>query len=492
MSAKQPAQAKTKTPKPEPTSQATPEIAQLGPGLFPAGLGQVVALNGLPSLPTTRRLRETAVLQLQRQHGNQYVQRFIQRDDDPKTAVPDATNAPPAPLPTFDFEEKADTRKDQPFDSVYRPVGPAPQTGNLDIYLWVHITYRNFSLGLLKNREFNTEEIKEWIKKKLTDEQKRDFTWQPDEKEKFESGFMKSVQAGWSEKHTLVLKDPQFSEYRARVNVNVISVSDPKLANVKITAQKMPKDAPRIRSFVKDSKAVLDNRDPDVEEDRKVPDVRYVRQVGPFDFDSDKVNEIVDLQLKLVKLDVGEIEKKRPEADRVLFLMGRASAKGDKAYNEDLGMRRANTVETRLRSDMGAELPKDVRKLSFGESNASNDPKFQRVDVSLMKVNDKGKATTQDTKQNVAAHEAGHMFGLGDEYREEVPSNKGDDARFLGDEPSHYQDVRDTLDFEAADELVIKDSGSIMAEGGEVKAGHYVYFVQALNVITGKQWKVEK
>ncbi len=429
------------------------------------------------------------MLPVQQQYGNHTLQRLIQRDTDPITTIPDTTNTPSAPLPTFDFEEKADTRKDQPFESVYRPVGPVPQTGDLDIYLWVHITYRNFSLKLLKNHEFDTEEIKKW---KPTDEQKRDFEWQADERESFELGFMKSVQADWSEKHTLVLRAPQFSEYRARVNVNVVSVSDPKLANVKIAAQKMPKDAPRIRSFVKNGKAVLDIRDPDVEEDRIVPDVRYVRQVGPFDFDSDKVNEIVDLQLKLVKLDVGEIERKRPETDRVLFLMGRASAKGDKAYNEELGMRRANTVETRLRSDMGAELPKEVKKLSFGESNASNDPKFQRVDVSLIKVNDRGKATARDTRQNVAAHEAGHMFGLGDEYREEVPSSKGDEARFLGDEPSHYQDVRDTLGYEAADELLVKDSGSIMAVGGDVKAGHYVYFIQALNVITGKQWEVEK
>lgn len=189
---------------------------------------------------------------------------------------------------------------------------------------------------------------------------------------------------------------------------------------------------------------------------------------------------------------MGEIERKRPEPDRVLFLMGRASAKGSEEYNKDLAMRRTSTVESRLRSDMGSEMPKDVRKLSFGETHASTEAKFQRVDVSLMKVNDKGKATTQDTKHNVAAHEAGHMFGLGDEYREEVPSNKGDDARFLGDEPSHYQDVRDTLGFEAANELIIKDSGSIMAKGGEVKAGHYVYFIQALNFLTGKQWTVEK
>lgn len=266
MSAKQ--QTQPKVHKLEPAHQtAVSEAVQPGLVLLPTGVSQVGLLDGLPGHSTAWKLRQTAVMNLQRRHGNQHVQRLVQRDDDPKTA-------PPTALPTFDFEEKADTRKGQPFDSVYRPVGPAPQTGDLDIYLWVHITFRNFSLKLLKNQEFNTEEIKKW---KPTDQQKRDFEWQPDEKEQFETGFMKSVQAGWSEKHTLVLKDPTFSEYRTRVNVNVVSVSDPKLAHVKITAQKMPKDAPRIRSFVEEGKAVLDIRDPDVEEDRKVPDVRYVR-----------------------------------------------------------------------------------------------------------------------------------------------------------------------------------------------------------------------
>ena len=304
---------------------------------------------------------------------------------------------------------------------------------------------------------------------------------------------MKSVEEDWSDKHTLVLKDPKFSEYKSRVNVQVVSVSDPKLAHVKIIAQKMPKNAPRIRSYVgADGKAVLDIQDPQKKEANKVPDIRYVRQVGPFDFNSAEVNPIVDIQIKIIALDVERIERDFPEKDRILFLMGRASAKGKKTYNNGLGLRRAETVENRLKGDMGATAPKTMKSISFGENNATNDPMFQRVDVSLIKVNDKGKATTQDTEQNVASHEAGHMFGLGDEYREEDPSNKDSLSKFLGDEPTHYDDVRSTLGFEAADDLLIKDSGSIMAKGGEVKAGHYVYFVQALNAITGKTWSVEK
>ncbi len=123
----------------------------------------------------------------------------------------------------------------------------------------------------------------------------------------------------------------------------------------------------------------------------------------------------------------------------------------------------------------------DVR--SAGEENAGNDPKFRRVDVSIF--NDAKKDTNV---LNTAAHEAGHMFGLGDEYAEE---KKGGGGRFFGDEPSHYGDVKALMGAEAADELLVADSGSMMAHGGQVQRGHYVYFLKALNDMTAKRWTVE-
>jgi hypothetical protein len=94
------------------------------------------------------------------------------------------------------------------------------------------------------------------------------------------------------------------------------------------------------------------------------------------------------------------------------------------------------------------------------------------------------------TEHNVAAHEAGHMFGLGDEYVEEAPPKDVAD-KFAGDKPRHYDDVENLMGTEAADELRISDSTSIMSQGGDVKRGHYVYFLEALNQLTGKRWSVE-
>ena len=45
---------------------------------------------------------------------------------------------------------------------------------------------------------------------------------------------------------------------------------------------------------------------------------------------------------------------------------------------------------------------------------------------------------------------------------------------------------------EAADELLVQDSASIMSLGSEVKMGHYVFFLERLNNMTGKKWKIEK
>jgi hypothetical protein len=80
------------------------------------------------------------------------------------------------------------------------------------------------------------------------------------------------------------------------------------------------------------------------------------------------------------------------------------------------------------------------------------------------------------------------MFGLGDEYVEE---EKGGEGRFFGDKPSHYGDVEALMGVDAANELLVEDSGSMMSRGSEVKRGHYVYFLQAINEMTARKWTVQ-
>jgi hypothetical protein len=78
MNAKQ--QTHSKVQKPEPGQQtAVQKAAQPGPGLLPAGLGQVKALNGLPDNSTARPLHQANTLQMQQHLGNRHVQRLLER-----------------------------------------------------------------------------------------------------------------------------------------------------------------------------------------------------------------------------------------------------------------------------------------------------------------------------------------------------------------------------------------------------------------------------
>jgi hypothetical protein len=193
----------------------------------------------------------------------------------------------------------------------------------------------------------------------------------------------------------------------------------------------------------------------------------------------------VQVAPKVAWFDLGQNVSPRglPPADPTAFV-GRASAKGSKQHNADLALKRAETVRDRMVADMGWSNDISSLAMSFGEEHATNDPKFQRVDVGVVSTG------SHDVHQNVAAHEAGHMFGLGDEYVDERPP-PGALPKFLGDRPTHYGDVEAHLGADAADDLLVQDSGNIMSKGDIVQRGHYVHFLQALDTMTSKQWTIE-
>jgi hypothetical protein len=93
--------------------------------------------------------------------------------------------------------------------------------------------------------------------------------------------------------------------------------------------------------------------------------------------------------------------------------------------------------------------------------------------------------------QNAAAHEFGHLLGLGDEYRDETPPQDAA-ATFEGDRPRHYQDVEAAMGSALANELLIQDGGSTLSQGGEVRRGHCVNFLNWLSAMTHKAWVIEK
>ena len=465
-----------------PSVAPAPEGERATPVSVPAIGHMPLGVEALQTLPPQ------LFLALQQGAGNALLQRaLLQRQDTPTPAPAPAPGVAPPPAPVPDKPTFAFTSVSQQgtrFDSEYVPVGPLPAVGQLNINLWVHITYRDFTRAMMRQPDFRGH--------RFTREQIADFAWTAAEKDGFETGFMTSVQAGWGGKHSLHLDDPAFAEYRANVNVNVISVGDAGIAQMKITAQKVPRGAPRFRSFVQGDTATLDIRDPSEPETHSVFQRTIVRQIGPFDHNSADLSP-VQAQVQ------GVVDQMRPlqsatETDSLLGkrfavgFVGRSSSPGTERHNRDLGLSRAQAVANDVASKLGRPLG-SANVSSVGERNASAEPSFQRVDVTVIPAID-GVPQPTATTQNVAAHEAGHMFGLDDEYVDEKPP-AGAIPKFQGDKPTHHGDVESIVGTDAADELLVQNSGSMMSTGGEVKRGHYVYFVQALNQLTGKTWKVE-
>ena len=378
-----------------------------------------------------------------------------------------------SPFPEFDFKETSEEMGR--FDASYTPVGPFPETGILEITLWVHIDFEDFSEKRRKKEPYKSH--------KFTKDQLADFNWTDDEQATFETDFMTSVEEGWSKKHKLVLNDPFFAPYRTDVQVTVITISDPELANVKMKALKVPKGAPRFRSFVNGDEATLEIRDSSEEEDRTGEYSDIIRQIGTFDYDSDKITPALKDQIREV---ADFIRDENPNPDIwSIGLGGRASSQGNIKYNQKLGERRSEAVRKQLFLEMGwGEEVANYISIEHGEENATAEAKFRRVDLTVTKTANLDKNVK--LKSNTAAHEAGHMFGLGDEYVRE----KDDTPKFLGDKPTHYNVVKDLIDEDAANELLIHNSDSIMSQGQAVKRGHYVSFLAALNKLTDKKWSL--
>ena len=397
-----------------------------------------------------------------------------------KDSPPATTQAKGASFPKKQFTRNGAFR---PFNSTYDVVGPAPEKGKLTINLNVHVRFTNFN-AKLKNQE-------PYKSHNFTPEQLADFEWTDDEKEKFKTDFASAVETAWSEKHEMVLTDPTLAPHRASVHMKVNFVESAAKANNRMEAKKIPKGAPRFRSSASTESSTLEIRDPTETEARQVRDRPFIRQIRGFANDSDEVNagmrpRIAEVSADLKKLNPPLGPQTEPDGtkrDWHLVFQGWATKAGAEEYNADLAERRAKTIKDEVNAQVGRG--DQGRVLGTGERNTTNESKYRRVDVI---VTDLGGA--HEVVQNTAAHEAGHMFGLGDEYVEEDASDAAS-KKFMGDEPSHFGDVEAQLGTDAANELVNQNSGSMMSNGSDVKRGHYVYFLIALEKMTRRQWTVE-
>jgi outer membrane protein OmpA-like peptidoglycan-associated protein len=344
------------------------------------------------------------------------------------------------------------------FDAQYQVIGPVPETGTLFISHGVHMNYPS----AMSKPEQTT----------------------------FETDFVKSVRDKWSNKHLLTLNEPGFSPYQCNVDVSAHVEDDAKDAHTVIDVVKPAASAKRFRPRVTDTakkegsktrhKAKLDFRDPSIEQEQKLEEADFIQQVGNFDFDSASVNADCQADIKKILdfIDTIPIPDDPEKCTFNLKVVGRASSQGSKEYNRKLSNRRAESVLKALGPP--ARLCFSTTE-SAGEEEATEGAEFRRVNVGVFLSNS---AKAKKANQNMAAHEFGHMIGLGDEYVETIPEIPNTRKKFFGDNPTHYDAVKGLIDEEAANELLIQDSTNIMSKGNEVKRGHYVMFVAAIDFMT--------
>lgn len=339
-------------------------------------------------------------------------------------------------------------------NATYTPVGPSPQVGRLDITLRVHFSF----VGV----------------------------FQQTERDQYARDFESSVENAWSRRHALVLNDPNMDQHRCEVNINVETVDDPANAHFQATVARRRRG---FRSNVLGNQVELDDNDAANNEELSVTRADYFKRVGEFDYDSAALNPDVEADLREIESFLAGVPasvRNAPDIDQMIGIdyTGLASTEGSRAYNKQLANRRINTVQSHIQAafpDLSAlEMPNPQ-----GETNTEADPKYRRVDV---KIDLPATIEPENTRQNTAAHEAGHMFGLGDEYIEE---DRGV-HRFEGDESSHTNMVRTQMGDAAAAETIVGNNESIMSHGMNVLRGHYVLFLGVLKRVSGNQnWNVE-
>ena len=154
--------------------------------------------------------------------------------------------------------------------------------------------------------------------------------------------------------------------------------------------------------------------------------------------------------------------------------MSHCSTQGSVAFNERLGQQRLESVKTYLQSGGFTHFNDRIYEFNHGEQGAGEGEEWRRVDIEC----DGAMA------QTVAAHEAGHMFGLGDEYTNQGIGGTG--------QPAGSPALHDQLSQDAGQgSAVHENNDNIMSLGKYVEPQHYSTFVYAIKQITGENsWTV--
>jgi hypothetical protein len=271
----------------------------------------------------------------------------------------------------------------------------------------------------------------------------------------------------------------------SRVRVNVEFTDDDSQIAVRVVAQKLPQDVPGFRSSVNHEgwldTMMLSSRDPSVVDQNTVNPPEQYWHIAPFETSSADLNSALTTQLDAAIVAINQVAASNPNfgRDYEVRLTGSTSSTGPAALNHRLSRQRVQHVARYILDHVTwddsviayARTPHDIEDVSM-----------QHVEIQLINRNNE-----RTVSQNVAAHEAGHIFGLGDEYTEDSDVQQ----LVVGSEPTHFGGVQAELGIQEANETRIGlNPDSIMGTGSHVLPVHYVPFIERLELLTGKQWTV--
>ena len=160
-------------------------------------------------------------------------------------------------------------------------------------------------------------------------------------------------------------------------------------------------------------------------------------------------------------------------------IVGRASATGNPEANRRLSDRRARNVASYLRSHGLTGAVRRLSRVGAGSEGATEDASWRRVDI----VVGSGEA------QNTAAHEFGHMLGLGDEYSSPAGGfYPGAGTPVPVGDPATHDALAQAMGG-GVQGAVGENTDSIMSVGNTVRPQHYAVFHKAIEQVTGETWQ---
>jgi outer membrane protein OmpA-like peptidoglycan-associated protein len=176
---------------------------------------------------------------------------------------------------------------------------------------------------------------------------------------------------------------------------------------------------------------------------------------------------------------IADFEAADPSAGAPIQIIGRASSTGSREHNQRLSERRSANVEAYLRNNgLNGSIDRTT-SVAEGAEGATEDESWRRVEI----IVGTGEA------QNTAAHEFGHMIGLGDEYSSPAAGfAPGAGTPVAVGDPAAHNALAQAMGGGVTG-AVAENTDSIMSVGNTVRPQHYATFHKALEQVTGEDWE---